>query len=127
MRHMLIINFQSISYNTYLHLSDICLIIREDLYKYIVSDPNYAVSVARPPNATNTPKQRKFLTAQITARDQDGSRQDGSRQDGSRQDRSHLLPTRMVFFQSNTYDYISQPADIYSSIAQCTVSYQPIS
>ena len=53
MRHMIIINFQSNAYNIYLHLYDISPIIREHLYKYIVSDSNYAVSVARPPNATN--------------------------------------------------------------------------
>ena len=53
MRHMIIINFQSITYNSYIHLSDVSPIIRDHLYKYIVSDANYAVSVARPPNATN--------------------------------------------------------------------------
>ena len=55
MRHMIIINFQSITYNSYLHLwlSDISPIIRDHLYKYIASDANFTVSVARPPNTTN--------------------------------------------------------------------------
>ena len=70
MRHLIIINFQSITYNSYLHLSDVLSpIIRDHLYKYIVSDANYAVSVARPPNATNYAQTTKFFTAQITARD----------------------------------------------------------
>ena len=53
MRHLIIINVQSITFNSYLHLSDISPVIRDHLYKYIVSDANYAVSVARHPSATN--------------------------------------------------------------------------